>query len=590
MTDRQFRIRRNEGSATLWADVEQAVNIFKSLGHGDSSALELDPEAKAEDLARRISARYHTDLAAGSEFAFLEALVDRRFCGVPDPAQGEIQLLTYGAPSGRWGKSSFTYSVDTTGCVGLSPNAVMTTVASAFNAWSIACPVLTFTGVVTGGDFQLSWGGSNLDSRFGVRFGVLGSAAPPPSGRVNFDSAEQWTSSSLASVALHEIGHSLGLAHSTRPDSLMYPFKGNANIDGETKAAINLLYGFKPQTPLFDRGSEAGPALAICGSPGWVGPSIEYSEQLFMAWRGVPGDDSIYWSMLDNNTWTPQRRIDGIGSSSGPALFPYRLAGDMASFGLIMAWKGVNDDTGIYFSINREPFRRSGGMWDPAPWEPQTPVPGVGTSHRPALAELNGRIVMAWKGIPGDSRIFTSTYDGSNWNAQQDVHGVGTSEGPCLVATGPSWVLLKQRLHMIWKGVAGDSSVWHQWRDNNGIWSGQRKIEYPDVLSNGVEMNAIGTSAQPAAVGRPDGSIFLAWKGVPGDSSLWTAVFSEIVPNTAAEQAAVLVGQRSGAWNGQVSIPEVGSSTAPAVALARGQLKFAWKGISGDTGLYETSL
>ena len=53
----------------------------------------------------------------------------------------------------------------------------------------------------------------------------------------------------LFQVALHEIGHNLGLEHSNERNSIMYPYllDGNDALDTDDIAGIQALYG-RPQT------------------------------------------------------------------------------------------------------------------------------------------------------------------------------------------------------------------------------------------------------------------------------------------------------------------------------------------------------
>lgn len=60
--------------------------------------------------------------------------------------------------------------------------------------------------------------------------GVLAHAFSPTDGRLHFDAEENWRSYvekgayDLQTIALHELGHILGLAHTPNPKALMYPY------------------------------------------------------------------------------------------------------------------------------------------------------------------------------------------------------------------------------------------------------------------------------------------------------------------------------------------------------------------------------
>ena len=46
-----------------------------------------------------------------------------------------------------------------------------------------------------------------------------------------------------------------------------------------------------------------------------------------------------------------------------------------------------------------------------------------------SLAVLDNRLFATWKGVPNDTRMFWSSFDGARWTAEHQGVGVGTSNG-----------------------------------------------------------------------------------------------------------------------------------------------------------------
>ena len=98
------------------------------------------------------------------------------------------------------------------------------------------------TGVI--GQTNLIWDGAgNLVPDEVVRLEDPGQLALNPDGSGNYDYAG--TSATLGQVALHEIGHALGLAHASDPNAVMYATVGpnNQTLDQADVAGIQSLYG-----------------------------------------------------------------------------------------------------------------------------------------------------------------------------------------------------------------------------------------------------------------------------------------------------------------------------------------------------------
>ncbi|XP_051117717.1 metalloendoproteinase 3-MMP-like [Andrographis paniculata] len=88
-------------------------------------------------------------------------------------------------------------------------------------------------------------GNHNDGSPFDGRGGVLAHAFAPTDGRFHYDAAENWVNGAspgrfdLYTVALHEIGHLLGLGHSQSQSAIMFPSIPSGTIKGLSSDDIN---------------------------------------------------------------------------------------------------------------------------------------------------------------------------------------------------------------------------------------------------------------------------------------------------------------------------------------------------------------
>jgi hypothetical protein len=475
-------------------------------------------------------------------------------CGVPDGTPTGVQIQTFGSPGGRWSRRTLTWSVNPANC-NLPPADVFNELNTAFNTWqALRPPSFTFMPVNTNGDIQASFGGSQLSSGFGSAGGVAASAPYPEHGRLYFDSNETWTRELLRSVALHEMGHALGLSHSNSPTSLMYPFDiGATEIDAETRDALRRLYGWQPQTPLTDRATSDRPSMAVATSM-----SFTFAiSTLHMVWKGSGDDQRLFESRFENNAWTPQELIEGtFFSAQSPALAPFSitLPDGTPAPALIMAWRGAGDNRNLFYSTN------AGTSWT-------TPkkLPDRASSYRPALATFSGATRMAWRGSLDDQGIYWSTLGSEGWGPQENIRERGTSHSPSLV-------LFQDKLYMFWKGIEGDSLVYYSWIDAaNPIWRPQRIVAYPDTQTSGGVFRNIGSSHGPSATLDGD-RILLAWKGAQEDQGIYFSLFD------------------GDEFTGQIRVAGVGTSQGPAVCNISGVTHMAWKGVEGDNVIYWSTM
>lgn len=211
--------------------------------------------------------------------------------------------LNYSIEGKKWDHSNLKYFFEN-GTNDISGNDEKGAVVQAMQVWANVTP-FTFTEVSTAADADIviKWAiGDHLDGTpFDVVGGILAHAFYPPpnsgslAGDMHFDDAETWSTSvqysssqpiDLVTVAIHELGHSLGLKHSNVSGAIMYPtyYSSQRTLSSDDIQGIQALY----PVPYKLYGSNP-----VCGAP---------SQSFVGITPAPPAGSTITWSTTSNLT------------------------------------------------------------------------------------------------------------------------------------------------------------------------------------------------------------------------------------------------------------------------------------------------
>ena len=208
--------------------------------------------------------RFHGLEVTGAIDEATRLMMETPRCGVPDIEEGQEPhppgVASFVASEGAWPSNNLFYKFvnATPDLMGERQREIL---QQAFATWSEVTP-LKFTEAIglTPAEFLIAWviGDHGDGFPFDGPGHVLAHAFfPPPvnpspgiAGDVHFDDAETWMDGDaggidLLSVAIHELGHALGLRHSTDPNAIMFPtYSGPRHELGEDDiAGIQSIYG-----------------------------------------------------------------------------------------------------------------------------------------------------------------------------------------------------------------------------------------------------------------------------------------------------------------------------------------------------------
>lgn len=200
---------------------------------------------------QKLQERYGLEPTGRVDGPTLELMKTQR-CGFPDTAEFVLQGNKWNATSLRYGFQNF--------CGDISQAECRAAVQAGLGYWSAVTPLrFAETAVSDVPEIVIRFVADDHGdgSAFDGKGGVLAHAFYPPpnggsiAGDAHFDEDEGWSVNTppsgidLYTVAGHEFGHALGLAHSTVRDALMYPYYGgpHRHLAQDDIQGIQQLYG-----------------------------------------------------------------------------------------------------------------------------------------------------------------------------------------------------------------------------------------------------------------------------------------------------------------------------------------------------------
>ena len=201
-----------------------------------------------------------TSLACSSLTPSAAPQTSYRYDSLPNAGEEGETIAKFQAIS-QWGKTNITYYfINGTGKI--NGSAERDLIRAAFALWADETP-LTFNEVSDSAQADILIGWAEGEHGDGDPFDgpgdVLAHASYPNPYQnrqvfLHFDDSEKWVNSEtqnvdLLTVAAHEIGHNLGLDHSSDPNALMYPsYSGPHRFLGQDDVAgVQSLYGLAAQ-------------------------------------------------------------------------------------------------------------------------------------------------------------------------------------------------------------------------------------------------------------------------------------------------------------------------------------------------------
>jgi hypothetical protein len=217
---------------------------------------------------------------------------------------------------------------------------------------------------------------------------------------------------------------------------------------------------------------------------------------LHRVWKGVVGDDHMYYSSSsDGLTWTDQRQIRGR-TSHGPALI-------VLNYRLHRAWKGA-DTSSIYHSSSP----------DGLTWTDPQQIRGD-TNRGPALVAWNNTLYLAWKASTSTSMFMSSLSSDGRWLPLPHPAIAGSTSHTPALSVGAG--LYSDYLYCLWKGADTDTRMFLAAGSSEDDWLLQPGHEWR-VVGLGDEWEVVGRTSHGPALCPLGGRLYCLWKGEGSDS------------------------------------------------------------------------
>jgi hypothetical protein len=404
-------------------------------------------------------------------------------CGFPDAARTRSTSFT--VQGSRWNTYSLTYRVNLwnratnqpLALPGISNDQILGAVRSSFDRWTEVTP-LYLDSRNDGADIEM---GFDAIDGFGNTVGYA--YFPDGGGDETFDVAEAWSTNpgpaqvDFESVALHEIGHSLGLDHSSDPTAVMYPsISGGTQRRGLAQddiAGIQSIYGHRWDT-LSGR-LTSSPAVVSYGDGGLAVFARGTDNRIYWRYKPSGGAGWVDWMLVGNATVTsaPVAARAGDGHLE---VFARGDAGDVRIF-----WQSA----GAIAFTNESTL---GGY-----------IIGA-----PAVAPNgNGGIEVLARG--GDNALFTRWKPGT-WDSfvPDWVRLGGALDGNPVVGVDPDG-----GVEVFARGQSADlQHIWKQWV--NGPWGSW--VSHGGALTSDPAVGVNADGRMEVFARGTDGALFHIWK------------------------------------------------------------------------------